>query len=115
MANLRFNDNPYHNLSQKIQEESVSSMFRDSSIYSYDDFKDGSSIGSKHLKSNCGTSNAGGKQNEHKLKEKRSIFRAFKSFYGKGLYLDPEASSKRFRYPSKNKLENFDLTHSVIF
>jgi len=61
-------------------------MYRDSSMYSHEDFKDGSSVGSKHMRGGQGSAQ---KPNEHRLKEKRSIFRAFKSFYGKGLYLDP--------------------------
>jgi hypothetical protein len=65
----------------------MSSAYKNSSMYS-EEYKDDYSVGSKQ-KSNGGYSN---KQNEHKLKEKRSIFRAFKSFYGKGLYLDPESA-----------------------
>jgi len=62
-----------------------------------------------------GGQNSAQKPNEHRLKEKRSIFRAFKSFYGKGLYLDPMSTQKKFRYLPKNKLDNYDITHSSIF
>lgn len=29
--------------------------------------------------------------------------------------MDPESTQKKFRYLSKNKLDNYDITHSTIF
>lgn len=100
----------------KIKEESTASRHKESSYASPEDFKDGSSYDSRYFsKSLGGHSNTGSKQSEHRLKEKRSIFRAFKSFYGKGIYLDPESHMKRYRYYTKNKLNEYDLSHSTLF
>lgn len=100
----------------QIKEESTASRHQESSYVSPEDFKDGSSYDSRYFsKSLGGFSNNGSKQSEHRLKEKRSIFRAFKSFYGKGIYLDPESHMKRYRYYTKNKLNEYDLSHSTLF
>lgn len=48
------------------------------------------------------------------LKERRSIFRTFKTFFGKGVFLDPTKSAKSKRYSSASFLRTRSIQDSVL-
>ena len=54
-------------------------------------------------------------ENERFIKEKRSLFRSFKCFYAKGIYLNPEVNIQRKRYLQKDDLYSMSLINSTIF
>ena len=52
---------------------------------------------------------------DREVKQIRSIFRNFKAFYGKGIYLNPRSDSNRERYLQKAQLSRFSLADSTLF
>ena len=55
--NFRLGSNNFQNWSQQIKEESLSG-YHDSSLYSHEEFKEGSSVGSKNMRSHGPSSSA---------------------------------------------------------